>query len=109
MRQKTQPGWAFLRTASWFLVGFGATAAVVYAVACSPATMQIIASSRILGLGALIVGLGLALYLAARVQSHRGVDDARASVEAMLELQVRAQGHSGITRAKGHAPTHTHS
>lgn len=51
----------------WMCVGLGVTAAAAYVVAGSPAIMQAIASNQILGVGALIVGLGLVLYLSARV------------------------------------------
>jgi hypothetical protein len=59
----------FRRTVrGWICVGLGVTAAAAYVVACSPAIMQAIASNQILGVGALIVGLGLVLYcLSARV------------------------------------------
>jgi len=55
------------RTARGWIVGLGVTAAAAYGVAGSPAIMQAIASNQILGVGALIVGLGLMLYLSARV------------------------------------------
>jgi hypothetical protein len=48
-------------------IGLGVTAAAAYVVVGSPAIMQAIASNQILGVGALIVGLGLVLYLSARV------------------------------------------
>lgn len=61
---------AFLRKVyGWMFVGLGATAAVAYAVAGSPAIMQTIASNRILFVGALVAELGLVFYLSARVQS----------------------------------------
>jgi FtsH-binding integral membrane protein len=60
---------AFLRTAHWIFVGLGVTVGVAYAVAGSPAIMQTIASSHILGVGALIAELGLVLYLSTRVQN----------------------------------------
>jgi hypothetical protein len=49
-------------------IGLGVTAAAAHVVTGSPAIMQDIASNHILGVGALIVGLGLVLYLSARVQ-----------------------------------------
>ena len=59
----------FRRTVrGWMCVGLGVTAAAAYLVAGSPAIMQAIASNQILGVGALIVGLGLVLYLSARVR-----------------------------------------
>jgi len=51
----------------WICVGLGVTAAACV-VADSPASMQAIASNQILGVGALIVGLGLVFYLSARVR-----------------------------------------
>ena len=58
----------FRRTVrGWICVGLGVTAAA-YVVADSPASMQAIASNQILGVGALIVGLGLVFYLSARVR-----------------------------------------
>ena len=58
----------FCRTVrGWMCVGLGVTAAAAYVVAGSPAIMQASASNQILGVGALIVGLGLMLYLSARV------------------------------------------
>lgn len=58
----------FRRTVrGWMCVGLGVTAAAAYVVAGS-AIMQAIASNQILGVGALIVGLGLVLYLSARVR-----------------------------------------
>ncbi len=59
----------FRRTVrGWMCVGLGVTAAAAYLVAGSPAIMQAIASNQILGVGALIVGLGPMLYLSARVR-----------------------------------------
>ena len=59
----------FRRTVrGWMCVGLGVTAAAAYVVAGSPAIMQASASNQILGVGALIVGLGLVLYLSARVR-----------------------------------------
>jgi len=52
----------------WICVGLGVTAAAAYVVAGSPAIMQAIASNHILGVGALMVGLGLVFYLSARVR-----------------------------------------
>jgi FtsH-binding integral membrane protein len=49
-------------------VGLGVTTAAEYVVAGSPAIMQAIASNQILGVGALIVGIGLVLNLSARVR-----------------------------------------
>ena len=43
-----------------------------------------------------------------RAGAHRGVDAARAYVEAMLGLQVWAHALYQATRAKGHAPGHAH-
>ena len=66
-RGQTGPG--LRRTArGWMCVGLGVTAAAAYVVAGSPAIMQAIASNQILGVGALIGGLGLVLYLSARVR-----------------------------------------
>jgi FtsH-binding integral membrane protein len=58
--------WGTVR--GWIYVGLGVTAAAAYVVAGSPAIMQAIASNHILGVGALIVGLGLVFYLSARVR-----------------------------------------
>jgi FtsH-binding integral membrane protein len=59
----------FRRTVrGWMCVGLGVTAAAAYVVAGSPAIMQAIASNQILGVGALIVGLGLVFYLSVRVR-----------------------------------------
>jgi hypothetical protein len=61
---------AFLRTAcGWKCVGFGVTAGAAHTVAGSPAIMQIVASNHILGVGALIAGLGIVLYLSARLEN----------------------------------------
>jgi hypothetical protein len=43
-----------------------------------------------------------------RAGADRGVDGARAYVEAMLGLQVWAHGLYQATKAKGHAAEHTH-
>jgi hypothetical protein len=43
-----------------------------------------------------------------RAGAERGVDEARAYVEAMLGLQVWAHGLYQATRATGHAAGHTH-
>lgn len=40
--------------------------------------------------------------------AHRGVDGARAYVQAMLGLQVWAHGLYQATRAVGHMPGHAH-
>jgi uncharacterized protein len=53
---------------SWMFVGLAVTAAVAAAVASSPATTQILASNRLLFIGALVVELGLVFYLSARVR-----------------------------------------
>jgi FtsH-binding integral membrane protein len=59
----------FRRTVrGWMCVGLGVAAAAAYVVAGSPAIMQAIASHQILGVGALIVGLGLVFYVSARVR-----------------------------------------
>ena len=50
-------------------VALGVTVAAAHLVAGSPAIMQAIAANHVLGVGALIVGLGLVLYLAARIQN----------------------------------------
>lgn len=61
---------ALLRTVyGWMFAGLGITAAVAYAVADSPAIMQVIASNHLLFLGALIAELRLVFYLSARVQN----------------------------------------
>jgi uncharacterized protein len=61
---------AFLRPVyGWMFVGLGVTAAVAYALAGSLAIMQTIASNHIVFAGALVVELGLAFYLSARVQN----------------------------------------
>ena len=58
----------FRRTVrGWMCVGLGVTAVAAYMIAGSPAIVQAIASNRLLGVGALIVVLGLVLYLSARV------------------------------------------
>jgi FtsH-binding integral membrane protein len=57
----------FRTVRGWICVGLGVTAAA-YVVADSLAIMQAIASNEILGVGALIVGLGLVFYLSARVR-----------------------------------------
>jgi FtsH-binding integral membrane protein len=60
---------AFLRAVySWMFVGLGVTAAVAAAVASSPVTTQLLASNRLLFIGALVVELGLVFYLSARVR-----------------------------------------
>ena len=86
----------FRRTVrGWMCVGLGVTAAAAYVVAGSPAIMQAIASNQILGVGALIVGLGLVLYLSARVRKmtdSRGLprEDVRGPAEMFGALAVFA-------------------
>jgi uncharacterized protein len=60
----------FLRAVyGWMVVGLAVTAAVAAAVASSPALVSMLASNRVLFVGALIAELGLVFYLSARVQS----------------------------------------
>jgi len=61
---------AFLRSVyGWMFIGLGLTAVVGAVVAGSPAAMHAIASNHLLFLGALVIELGLVLYLSARVQT----------------------------------------
>lgn len=78
----------------WICVGLGVTAAAAYVVAGSPAIMQAIASNQILGVGALIVGLGLVFYLSARV---RTMTDTRG-----LPREEDVRGHGRDVRGARH-------
>ena len=87
-------------------VGLGVTAAAAYVVAGSPAIMQAIASNQILGVGALLVGLGLVFYLSARVRKmadSRGLprEDVRGhgrDVRALAVFASTAKQSSGRGR-----------
>lgn len=81
---------AFLRTVyGWMFAGLGLTAGVAYTVAGSPAVMQTIASNHILFVGALVVELGLVVYLSARVQSL--------TANAATTLFLLYSGLNGVT------------
>jgi len=61
---------AFLRSVyGWMFVGLAVTAVVGAMVAGSPAAAQAVASNHLLFLGALVIELGLVVYLSARVES----------------------------------------
>ena len=60
---------AFLRVVyAWMFVGLGITAAVAAAIMSTPAFEQMVASNRVLFVGALVAELGVVFYLSARVQ-----------------------------------------
>lgn len=60
---------AFLRKVyGWMFVGLGVTAAVAFAVASSPAMIQMIFGNKFLFFGLIIAELGLVFYLSARVE-----------------------------------------
>jgi FtsH-binding integral membrane protein len=60
---------AFLRAVyAWMFVGLAVTATIAAAIASSPAVVQMLASNRLLFVGALVAELGLVFYLSARVQ-----------------------------------------
>ena len=59
----------FLRAVyGWMFVGLAITAAVAATIMSSPAFVQMVASNRVLFVGALVAELGLVFYLSARVQ-----------------------------------------
>ena len=89
----------FRRTVrGWICVGLGVTAAAAYVVAGSPAIMEATASNQILGVCALIVGLGLVFYLSARV---RKMTDTR----GLPREDVR--GHGRDVRGARHVRLHS--
>jgi len=59
----------FLRAVyGWMFVGLAITAAVAATIMSSPAFVQMVASNRVLFVGALVAELGVVFYLSARVQ-----------------------------------------
>jgi len=60
---------AFLRAVyAWMFVGLAITAAVAATIMSTPAFVQMVASNRVLFVGALVAELGVVFYLSARVQ-----------------------------------------